>query len=139
MWKVLLSFIIAGAATLRTEIEAQLHLVNFDLTNLYQKLISHDPRNMGPSKYICNERLKELMAEFTDEYPELFSIVEVKNDVQRDRFAVSKGFQTVLRMGGTKGHEESETAILIDGAHHSRELTSVQMVCYYMLRILYEY
>ena len=137
MWKVLLSFA-AGVAGLKSEIEAQLHLVNFDLTNLYQKLIANDRRNMGPSKYIGHKRLQELMAEFTDEYPELFQIVKVQND-QRDRFAGSHGYQTVVKMGGIAGKEAEQSSILIDGAHHSRELTSVQMVCYYMLRILYEY
>lgn len=46
-------------------------------------------------------------------------------------------YQSILRFG--QDAPVQANSILVDGAHHSRELTSVQMVCYTMLRVLFEY
>ena len=44
-------------------------------------------------------------------------------------------------MGLNQGTEESRgrPSVMINGAHHSRELTSIQMVCYMMLKLTFEY
>jgi len=38
-----------------------------------------------------------------------------------------------------KQKDEYATGLLVNGAHHARELGSVQFVCYQLLRVIYEY
>jgi len=49
---------------------------------------------------------------------------------------LTNGYIKVLKMGLAKPETPN---IFINGGHHARELTSIQMVCYMILRLIYEY
>ena len=75
------------------------------------------------------------MMTLLDEYPELVS----KVDISKHGSPTRKGYYLKILRFGYKSTSPRAESILIDGAHHSRELTSVQMVSYTMLRTLYDH
>lgn len=79
--------------------------------------------------------LNELMQKLDQQFPEVFR-----------RFTVGKTFEGRSIMGymigldlTTRAKTMSKPAVLVTGAHHARELTSISMSVYTVLRLLYGY
>ena len=106
---------------------------SFDNSGIYEKYISNN--GMSNANYIRYTQLKRLNAHILKEFDDLVSLLDVPNPAS-DRTYLTGEYHQVLKFG--KGPPDSPT-ILINAGHHSRELTSIQMVCYSMLRLLFEY
>ena len=99
---------------------------------------------MSLAGYISEKMLDKLVNEILDNYADVVSLVEVPNDIL-DAAENTQEYQRVLRFR-IKGNDndgkcssQPNSSVLLTGAHHSRELTSIQMICYTMLRLLFEY
>ena len=129
----------------------------FDDTGLYEKYISNftfdddeEMKVIGSAGYISEKLLQKLIDEILASYQEIVTIVSVPND-EADRTYVKKEFQTVLKFRiqdndpAYKPHiycpksNEDKSSIFLNAAHHSKELASIQMVSYTMLKMVYEY
>ena len=92
---------------------------------------------MGAGKYITYEMMEDLVAEAVYRFPEFVTIVDAGIRTQ-DLTPITHSEQIIVKVS-FKGKDEYATGILTNGAHHARELGSVQFVCYQLLRVLYEY
>ena len=90
---------------------------------------------MSLARYIKYKHVKELNAHILSEYDHVARLVDVPNNLS-DRTYMTSEYHQVLNFGNG---DANAPKILIDAGHHSRELTSIQMVCYTMLRLLFEY
>ena len=103
---------------------------SFDQNNMYGRIAAG---TMGVYQYPFE--LNELMQKLDQQFPEVFR-----------RFTVGKTYEGRSIMGymigldlATKDKTMSKPAILISGAHHPRELSSISMSVYTVLRLLYGY
>ncbi len=93
--------------------------LGFDDTGLYEKYMTH--RGMSTARYITTPQIKHLFAHVTQHFPDLAALVQVDNE-PGDLSLITKEYQQVLKLGKGK---PSASSILLTGAHHSRELTSI--------------
>ena len=105
--------------------------LTFDETGLYEAYVSKN--GMTQAGYIKYSGVKILIERLENEFSDIVSRVSIPNE-SGDNFLYADPYQFVVKMGKGDG-----SSILIDSAHHARELTSVQLVCYVMLRFVYEY
>ena len=103
---------------------------SFDQNNMYGRIAGG---TLGVYQYPFE--LNELLYKLDQQFPEVFR-----------RFTVGKTFEGRSIMGymigldlTTKDKTMSKPAVLVTGAHHARELTSISMSVYTVLRLLYGY
>ena len=107
--------------------------LSFDESALYNTYIEG---SMGSARYKTLDEVVSFTEMVLESYPEIAGRV----DLSKFGNPTVKGkFLTVLRLGNQNVPPHDQKAILLDGAHHSREPTSVQMVLYTTLSLLYEY
>ena len=88
---------------------------------------------MDKAGYMSLELVDKLTDEILEKYKKFFRKINVPYD-NEDQNSDNQ----VLQFG--YGEKSLNTAsILIDGAHHARELTTVQFIYYIILKILYEF
>lgn len=97
---------------------------------------SDESLSMSKAGYASERLVQMLQVEILESYSEFVSVVEVPNSLA-DRTA-RRRYQTVLKFSAQNGTSFG-SSVFINAAHHPRELSSVQMVLYTMLRFLYEY
>ena len=117
---------------LRKDIRDEIH-GSFDNSGIYEKYIANN--GMSGANYIRYTQVKQLNTHILSEFDDLVTLLDIPNP-SSDRTYLTLEYHQVLKFG--KGPPDSPT-ILINAGHHSRELTSIQMVCYAMLRLLFEH
>ena len=124
----------------------------FDETGLYEKYISTsgftDPylNSISDAGFISEKLLEKLIKQILSEFNEFVSLVNVPN-LESDRTENLRQFSKVIKFGRNKYKQVSKkkcnsserSSIYLNAAHHPRELVSIQMIAYTMLRLLFEY
>ena len=82
------------------------------------------------SNYILYEDVKALMQDMKTEFPELISV---------DSIGLSFENRTIPLITMTLAQNSSSSSLLLTGAHHSRELASIQLPLYAVLHLIYKY
>lgn len=87
--------------------------------------------------YLLPSELKSLMLLIQTEYPEVVKPISVGKSYLQSEMA---GYLIGTNFTDNWTSEAlARPAILIDGLHHSRELTGLSMQMYTLLRLLFEY
>lgn len=105
----------------------------------HTKLLEVYQGTMGA--YHTPKELHTLMKMLLAEFPEAIRPVHVGKTYENKTI---HGFAVGLDLNGTNGTNWTQNAlerpaILLTGAHHARELTSIEMSYYTMLRLLFDY
>lgn len=110
------------------------YVPEFEHTELFMKYAG----SMGA--YHSPHELHTLMAMLLTEFPEVIRSVDVGKTYMNRTI---HGFVLGLNLTGNGTDWEQQAlarpAILLNGAHHARELTSISMCSYTMLRLLFDY
>jgi murein tripeptide amidase MpaA len=80
--------------------------------------------------YLTQEELSELLESMEAEFPEVVTPVEIGKSAEGREIS---GYLF------SAAPNEKRPSILLNGAHHARELTSISMVVWLMLRFLYSW
>jgi hypothetical protein len=124
-------FVLVEAAGLRKYMKNQAG--DFDSTNIFQKYILGSMGN-----YLSPSEFKKLMSGIVMDFPEIVKKVKVgKTYLGVD----IPGFVLASGLNSTNWNKQvlERPAILINGMHHARELTTQSMCVYTYLKLLFKY
>ena len=110
---------------------------NFKKSGLFETYLKG---NLGPGKYLTGQEVNELTANMQKAYPELVRKVNIGKTYE-NREMPAFIFATGLPKGKVEhlAAARKRTAMLIDGAHHCRELTTISMVSTIMMKFIHGY